>query len=369
MSALNSTLVVALVAVFSLQCQPIEPQIQAHVWQKPLIPSGDEAIGFGPYPLGGHALVQTDSNAIGLRHARTGQLLWNHVLPPGWLNDVWLLEEVGIEAGAITLFHQRHALVLNPQGQAQMIHFPFPQHRWTTRMGHHRGDDWWLPVYGAEGVWLLHSGDNGQSWDSAYVHLNPVNNYGLIDGIASDASGWVALLRTWDVPTQQGAVALIKGTDTSTVTLPVLAKDVGNGHPVLLRNQDMILLSLKRLLHFNREAELLQSFNLQEPANLSAMAFWGDKVLVLHQTGGLESFQLITGLHQTGSLGSVGWVDRLHVGPQGPWTTWGKSVRDLLPLASPPLWATGPGTLSQAIVSGPMGPIVRTSTQVICLPL
>ena len=357
--------------LFMAACQSNLPAPNLYHWQQPLTPNQQPVIGFGPYPLGAGCLVQSDTQSVGYRDTDSGQLLWSHSLPPDWLNDVWILEEVDIDPTEVTLFGSDQAIVFNEQGGMRNVSYPMSSGEWTTRMGARHHNRWLLPVYDGTGVRVMSSSDDGLSWDSSTVILNDPAHYNIIDGLTLTDTVWYGTRRLWDSNLQKGFTDLIICVHGSQPMLINLGQDGGTGHPVKPSSYGVTILGHHALIQVSHSGQILWSTPLSEPATLASFELFNGAAYVLHQSGQLEVIDLAQGVSTQYHLGSSGMIDRITMGPHGPWVTWG---RDVISLALVPQSMSqakhiiGTTQLSHQITAASAGVVLRNHLNVFCVP-
>jgi len=359
----------SVIALMSCQSNITAPSI--FHWQAPLTPQQQPVIGFGPYALGAGCLVQSDTNEVGFRDTDSGQLLWQHDLPPGWLNDVWILEEIDIDPTEVTLFGPDEAIVFNEQGHKRYITYPMTSNEWTTRMGARNDQHWLLPIYDGPTVRVMASDNDGFTWDSALVVLNDPAHYNIIDGLTVTDSAWYGTRRLWDANQQKGYTDVIICPHGSQASLYSVSQDGGTGHPVKLSPAGITILTHHHMVQVNFSGNILWSVLLSEPATLASFELFNGSAYLLHQSGQLEVFDLSNGSSSQHHLGSTGMIDRITLGPNGPWVPWGRDVIDLAIVPQSMKQARhllGTSQLAHPIVPASTGIVVRNHVYVYCAP-
>lgn len=301
-------------------------------WRVPLRSDSATCIGFGPYTWGKHIWVQVDSQAVGLRHGYTGQLLWSVNVPSHWLNDAWVLEEVGIQEGSLWMFEDSLALRIDPfTGQTTNYPYPLTSGTWTTRMAHPLDSAFLLPIYDAQGI-SLWTCDLTGNWTQIARHNLSSQQYAVLDGWAHWETGWAATLRTWDAASQSGQVHLWIHDLDSMESFPI-AEDPGNGLPIIAKDGNLFIGTVQKVLAWSlTNHSVTWSTNLPFSWNLPGFTWNGDNLVVVNNQGETMHIQsssgLVVGQYQ---LNGVSWIDRIRPGGMGIYLQWDRGIIQLQP--------------------------------------
>jgi hypothetical protein len=324
----------ALLAVISLwSCQnqvyPLRDS-PPHAWEMPLRSDSASCVGFGPYAWGKHVWVQVDSQAVGLRHGFTGQLLWSVSLPKHWLNDAWVLEEVAIQEDALWMFEDSLALRIDPySGQTSSFPYPLVPGTWTTRMAHPLDSTFLLPIYDAQGI-SVWSCDATGNWTQLARHTLASQQYAVLDGWVDWAGGWAATLRTWDAASQSGQVVLWVYDPDSLRSYPI-AEDPGNGLPILYAEGLLYIGTAEKVLAWSLSNQALKwAYTLPFAWNIPGFTWDAGQLLVVNHMGEVLYLDSASGaLVQQFQLPGISWMDRIRPGALGAYVQWDRGILQL----------------------------------------
>ena len=322
-----------MIAVLLAACQmnPVPfPDQSTSLWSMPLISDSSIAVGFGPYAWNQAVWVQVDSQSVGLRRSSDGGLLWTYTLPPGWLHDTWILEDVAIRPEGLWMFHDSSILRIDPySGLGQALAYPFQPNQWTTRMGYVEGERVYIPIYDAQSVSLWRGGMDAP-WNAIHSHILAPQEYALIDGIWAHGNRGAATLRRWHAGMQSGALDLLQWLGDSSWTIP-LAEDLGLGVPILGDTARIFIATAERVLGFDLTQQTLSWSSLLPfawpipgwcllPEGLLCLNHEGEGVLLDPGTGALRQSYLLPG---------TAWIDRIRPGPLGAYVAWDRGIYQL----------------------------------------
>lgn len=320
---------------FGLACQsglPILSDSSPSAWTHPLRSDSVACYGFGPYAWNNHVFVQVDSGSVGLRRGSDGLLLWSLTLPPGWLDDVWVLDEVYSTPTALWMFHEQAVLRINPfSGQGQYLSYPLGPNRWTTRMGYVEDETMYIPIYDAHSV-SLWRGSFFTPWDSVFGYVFPPNEFGLLDGVCTWGGHGAATLRIWDANNQLGATRLARWDDASQRDFP-LVQDMGIGLPILQDDHRLFIPTLSSVFAIEKESDsLLWSYSLPFAWPIPGWLAMNQDLLCLNHEGqgvllSAQGGQVL----QTYSLQNTSWIDRIRPGPLGVYAAWDRGLCQITP--------------------------------------
>lgn len=303
-------------------------------WQMPLRSDTASCVGFGPYAWGNHIWVQVDSQAVGLRHGHTGQLLWTVPVPSHWLQDAWVLEEVSIQEDALWMFEDSVALRIDPwTGQSTSFYYPLVPGTWTTRMAHPLDSTFLLPIYDINGISVWACDLNGH-WTEIARHSLTGQNYAVLDGWTHWESGWAATLRTWDATTQTGRVHVCIYDQDSLRSYPV-AEDPGNGLPILYADGILYIGTTEKVLAWSIFNQSIKwSHSLPFAWNIPGFTWDSGALLVVNHMGEVLYLDSATGtLKSQYQLPGLSWLDRIRPGGLGTYVQWDRGILHLQPNA------------------------------------